>query len=160
MAYTAAFHKNINIVDDKKLCTECGTCWGVCPKSNITITDIPNGRLRFRVTQPSLCGQCRLCIQVCPGMFVDFTKLNRDAFNTTLKFENAEEDIGHFHHLYLGHALNEEMRRGGASGGMTTAVLAKALETYELDGVFVTRMNAKSDGSPLAANIFLAKNEK
>lgn len=153
-------HKNINVVDDRNLCTECGTCWGVCPKSNIIISNLKNGRLRFRVSEPSLCGRCKLCLQVCPGMNVDFTKLNNDVFKTHSKIENAIEDIGHYQNLYLGYALDEKVRFGGASGGITTALLAAAINTYHLDGVFVTKMNEKSHGSPLAANIYLAKNDK
>ena len=157
MTHNTTPYKNINIVDDKQLCTECGTCWGVCPKSNIQITEIENGRLQFRVDQPSRCGQCRMCIQVCPGMNVDFRQLNYDVFEAENSFEHSNEDIGQYKNLYLGHALESNVRQGGASGGVTTAILAKALGEYNLDGVFVVQMKQKQEGSPLAAKIYLAK---
>ena len=158
MAQKTTSYRNIDIVDDKRLCTECGTCWGVCPKSNIRITEIENGRLQFRVDHPSRCGQCRLCIQVCPGMTVDFRQLNYDVFEAENSFEHANEDIGQYKNLYLGHALDSNVRQGGASGGVTTAILAKALDENNLDGVFAVQMMPKQEGSPLAAKIYLAKN--
>ena len=32
------------IVDDKSLCTECGACWGVCPKDNVLISENEHGK--------------------------------------------------------------------------------------------------------------------
>jgi len=152
-------YKNIDIVDDKNLCTECGACWGVCPKANIKITEDKNGKLRFLVDQPSRCGHCHLCIQVCPGMMVDFRQLNHDLFQKENRFDHANNDIGHYRSLYFGHAVSDLVRHGGASGGVTTALLAKALITFDLDGVFVTRMKKNTEGSPLSSEIYLARNE-
>lgn len=155
-------YNNIDIVDDKSLCTECGACWGVCPKDNILISENENGKLRFRVDNSSSCGGCHICIQVCPGMTVDFTQLQNDVFQKEKKkqFVRANDDIGHYQNLYIGHAVDSNVRNGGASGGVTTALLAKALEEYELDGVFVTRMKQTKEGSPLSAMVYLAKNKE
>jgi len=160
MSQNTTFKKNIDIVDEKQLCTECGACWGVCPKANIRISENENGKLRFRVKNPSRCGHCRLCIQVCPGMTVDFKQLQDDVFQVENRFVRANDDIGNYRDLYLGHAMDSQVRYGGASGGVTTALLAKALEEYNLNGVFITRMKQNREGSPLSAMIYLARNKK
>jgi len=153
-------YPNIDIVDDKNLCTECGACWGVCPKSNIRMSENETGNFRFRVENPSRCSNCHLCIQVCPGMTVDFQQLHEDVFGVENRFAHADDDIGCYEGLYLGHAEDSEVRHGGASGGVTTALLAKAIDELNLDGVFVTRMQENQEGSPLSAMVYLARNKK
>jgi len=150
--------QRIDLVDDQGLCTECGACWGVCPKANISITENEHGNLRFRRHNFSRCGDCHLCEEICPGMRVDFNQLHRDVFREQNHFERADADIGRYRNLYLGHAADQDFRHGGASGGVTTALLAKALQDENLDGVFVARMQKSDAGSPLSAKIYLAKN--
>lgn len=156
---TLPYH-NIDIVDDRNLCTECGACFGVCPKTNISINENENGILRFRVKDPSRCGNCRICIQVCPGMTVDFKQLHQDVFQTENCFVHANDDIGHYQDLYFGHAVNDHVRQGGASGGVTTALLAKVLADDDLDGVFVAKMKQNEEGSPLSTRVYLARNKE
>ncbi len=151
-------YPDINVVDDRRLCTECGACYGVCPKSNIAVSEDPNGILQFRVKDPSRCGRCALCIRVCPGMQVDFDQLNRDIFGSDNQIQNAQKDIGVYKRLFLGHALDDTIRRNGASGGVATALLAKALEDKLIDGVFVVRLNSGNEGYPLSAKLSFATN--
>ncbi len=93
-------------------------------------------------------------------MTVDFQQLHEDVFNVDNRFAHADDDVGCYEGLYLGHAKDSKIRHGGASGGVTTALLAKAIDELNLDGVFVTRMQEDQEGSPLSAMVYLAKNKK
>ena len=69
-------------VDRRGLCTECGSCEGVCPFQNVRMDQDANWRYRVRLLNPDKCKKCpRVCLQVCPGYAVDVDALNRRIFS-------------------------------------------------------------------------------
>lgn len=153
--------RNIDSVGRQGLCTECGACWGICPKHNIAKTADRNGQVNYRVADLQRCGSCTLCIRVCPGIGMDFRNLQE-----TVNGQSADDDfsfdaLGPRRGVYLGRAVDSTLHGRGASGGVTSAMLAYALEELKLDGVFVARMNsAEGTTDPLSVQLFLADNRQ
>jgi coenzyme F420 hydrogenase subunit beta len=71
----------------------------------------------------------------CPGKGVDYPALYRAHYG------GFPDDwrLGNVAGLWVGHAAAPDVRRAGASGGVTTAVLIHLLETNRIDGAVVVR---------------------
>ena len=145
--------KNIDFVNKNGLCTECGTCYGVCPRDNIVVTVDNVGQYSFKINDPQKCEGCHLCYTVCPGFEVDFQQLYTSIFPGSSDFHAI---IGHHSGIYLGYSVDDKVRSKAASGGVTSALLCYALETGKIEGVFVVRMQNADEGDPLSPKVYLA----
>ena len=145
-------NQSIEKVNASGLCTGCGTCVSVCPRSAIDIIKDEYKGIYIPKVKSEVCDQCGLCLRVCPGHFVDFEKLNLKVFGT--QPENVL--IGNYITCYIGHATDCDIRYNSASGGLVTALLIFALEEGIIDGALVTRMNQRK---PLEPEVFLARNK-
>jgi coenzyme F420 hydrogenase subunit beta len=136
---------NVQHVYDQGLCTQCGTCAGVCPTGSVALTwDV---RVGYRLSvDAQTCVDCGRCHDACPGPGLDF---GPDAW---WRERNAgapcEDFLGPWRGLWYGWASNEVVRHEGASGGAATALLQAALETGAVDAVVAVRMSA---ANPLEA---------
>ena len=59
-------------VFDAGLCTQCGTCEGVCPTAAVTLVRDRHRGYAVRV-DGSKCTDCGICLDTCPGEGLDFT---------------------------------------------------------------------------------------
>ena len=57
------------------LCTNCGSCFSVCPNNAIDFKKSDNNFL-FR-SKKDKCLKCGLCLKVCPGVGLDEKKLDK-----------------------------------------------------------------------------------
>jgi len=135
------------------LCTQCGTCVGICPTSAIKmVVDEQRG-----VYVPKLiddkCIHCGICLDACPGRSVDFGRLNLEIFGK----DSKNVLLGNFIRCYLAHATEREIRYNSASGGLVTSLLIFALEQGLIDGALVTRI--KKD-NPLEPEPFIARTKE
>ena len=132
------------------LCTNCGTCAGICPENAIRMDKDYYSGCYYPQLDAERCNNCGLCFRVCPGHDVDFKALNLNIFR------KKPEDVlmGNYQACYLGHATDDDLRYNGASGGVVTALLLFALEKEIIDGALVTRM--KKD-KPLEPEPFIAR---
>ncbi len=91
-----------------------------------------------------------LAWQACPGKGVDYPALYR------AHYQRLPDNwlLGVHCTVRVGHAANAEIRRKGASGGVTTAVLVHLLRTGKIDAAILVRQ-----GIPTAeeASVFIAK---
>lgn len=131
----------------KELCTRCGSCSGVCPTGAITV-----GEDKYPVLDPHKCIACGLCGDVCPGGEVKYGDLAEQVFGE--RFIDKGFD-GKVEKTYVGYATDERFRKGGAGGGMVTALLHHLLKTGQVQGCLVTRMNKER---PWKAEPFIATN--
>ena len=113
------------------LCNFCGTCIGVCPTDALT-ADYETGKPVF---DESKCIKCGLCYNNCQGVEVNFAELNKN-FDSGDKFDKY---IKNYSKCYLGHSLDDPVRRKGASGGTVTRLLVYMLEKKLVDGVIIPR---------------------
>lgn len=116
----------------KELCTRCGSCSGVCPTQAIEVTeDFYPWLLADR------CIACGLCGAVCPGKDVQYGDLAEQVFGE--RFVDRGFD-GWVEKTYVGFSTDEALRKGGAGGGVVTALLWHLLKSGQVDGCLVSRM--------------------
>jgi len=144
-----AVNKTIRGVVASRLCTGCGTCFSICPKSAITLKINEREGICLPKIDERKCTLCGICFYFCPGRSIDFGRLNFEAV------ANVHENnlIGRYLRCYVGYSTNREIRYNSSSGGLVTQILIYALERGLINGAIVTRM--KSD-KPLEAEPFLA----
>lgn len=117
-------------VVDVGLCTGCGGCAAVCPTNAIAI--------RAPDPEPVLvgnCNACGLCYKICPGKDIPMSQIERMLFGR--KRSKDEDILGINKLLLIGHAINPEIRKSGAGGGIVSALLVFMLEKGFIDGAIV-----------------------
>jgi len=128
-------------VVEEGLCTQCGTCAGVCPHDAL--------RMRWTLREgwlphldPEGCNECGACEEVCPGEGFDFAQ---DAWwrqrNDGAPFRDF---LGPHQGLWFGWSADPDTRYAGASGGVATTLLQRALADGDVDAVIGVRMNAEN----------------
>lgn len=144
--------KEIEDVPSNYLCTSCGSCVSICPTNALEMKRDHKG-IYIPVRNKSECNDCGLCIKVCPGHSVDFKDLNLKVFSRLP--ENPS--VGNLLSCYLAYSTDLELRKGGQSGGVVSALLIYALERGIIDGAIVTRTDPSD---PLAPETFVARTRK
>lgn len=140
----------IKNVVELNLCLGCGTCQAICPQNAISMElDGRQGIFLPQVDNDS-CNNCELCWDICPGAVADYDSLNSMLWG---QIPN-NHSIGHYLGGYKAHALNDELRHNGSSGGMVTALLGYAFATNQIDGALVTGM---SNEKPWQSKSFIAR---
>ncbi len=125
-----------NVVN-RGLCTSCGTCKGICPLGVI--------ELAGDEWEPELvgkCNKCGLCSAICPGSSIPLPEMEKMLFGRQ-RDENKKYEywLGIYRESFAGHAVNDNWRTSGASGGMATALSICALQEHYVDAVLVAGMS-------------------
>ena len=125
------------------LCVECGACAAVCPTGAITMKEYAWGR------NPELTGrcveeECDLCRQVCAAREVPVTASEEKFMGRRRKRDTIEKDAGVIRKVVTGCATDQEVRRHGTSGGVTSALLIYALEEGIIDGCVLAGFDPKT----------------
>ena len=132
----------------KELCSRCGSCTGVCPTGAITIGDDFYPELH-----PEHCVACGLCQKVCPGAELQYAGLAEQVFGESFLDEGFD---GRVVNTYVGYSTDSMLQDGGAGGGVVTRLLYYLLESGQVDGCLVTRMNHQKPwlGEPFIATTY------
>ncbi len=119
-----------------ELCNRCGSCVG-----------LSDGKISFEDREGKYLPKIHAAIddamadriwEACSGKEFDFNKYNKHFYSQTPNFHAY---TGAYHGIYIGHAVDPEVRRNGASGGIISAVLIYLLEKGKIDGVVTLRMS-------------------
>jgi coenzyme F420 hydrogenase subunit beta len=110
------------------LCARCGVCAGVCPTKAIGFDCRSYPRLVGK------CTNCGYCNHSCPGAEVDFNALSKELFGRNY---DPHSLLGTQEQMFVGYPTDEAIRREGASGGLTTGLLAYLLKTDRIKGAVV-----------------------
>ncbi len=116
--------EHVGRVEAAGLCTQCGTCAGICPAHAVRMRwELCHG---WRVhVDDRACTDCGACLAACPGERFDFTP------HATWRKRNAgapaPDFLGPWRGMWFGWATDPDVRHGGASGGVATAILQAAL---------------------------------
>ena len=132
-----------------ELCTRSATCVGICPEQAITLD-----ANYYPVLDESKCTECGLCYDACPGESVSFQRLSKIGFDHE---ESPRDFDGHIESVHVAHATSDEIRYGGAGGGVVTALLLDMLKHGDVDGCVVTRMRKDK---PWLGEPFIARSEE
>lgn len=128
------------------ICTSCGAC------ASLDASGLVQMRMDHRGLHPRLEGAdlVPLAWEACPGKGIDYPGLYRAHFG------RLPEDwrIGICDKMWIGHSADPAIRKSGASGGVTTAVLIHLLESGKIDGAILARQGVPT---PEAAGWFIAR---
>ena len=104
------------------LCTNCGTCAGVCSTDALTMRETPGGEI-IPELDSSLCTDCGLCHMVCPQIHMPAGMA-----------ENLSDPyIGPVQNACLGQATDPALAATGQTGGLTRTLVACALQCGMVD---------------------------
>lgn len=140
-----------NSVVNDGLCVRCGFCLDICPFGLV------NHDERFFPTMSpddvERCTACGLCVKGCPAD-VDFVALYKRLFG---KVPEPRDINGIVHSVFVGYALNRQVRLQGSSGGVVTELLCHLLREGFIDQALVCGMNPEK---PWAPDPLLAQSEE
>lgn len=130
--------KKLQDVVDWGLCIGCGACYAFCEKNGLKLRDIPALGIRPEFNN-EICRECVECLSFCPGYSVNaLQKHDRN-------HDQAEENllIGPTLEVWEGYAGDPEIRFGGSSGGILTALALYCLEKENMAFVLHTGMDTE-----------------
>lgn len=128
------------------ICTGCGACAAV-GGATVRMQRTPAGPLPSFDHRRELAS---LALTACPGRGIHYPDLYRSHYGSTPESWLLGTQCG----VRVGHAADEDVRRRGASGGVTTAVLLHLLETGRIDAALVVRQGVPT---PAEAGVVIAR---
>jgi coenzyme F420 hydrogenase subunit beta len=130
-------------------CTGCGACSALFGPEAVQMRAVPTGveaDISGRIPLPTAWDGS---VDFCPGRGIDYPDLYHKHYGALP--ENWLYGVTQA--VRTGHATDESVRRGGASGGVTTAVLCHLLETRRIAAAIVVRQGVPTpdQASPVFA---------
>lgn len=119
---------NISVVSEAYMCSNCGACKAICPKSSVSFRFSSIGRMYAFVDENS-CVNCGLCTKVCPSL---------DKANLNSLYEDRY--VGEIKKVYVGKCTDLDYFQNSQSGGACTAILAYMFDSELIDAAIVTEM--------------------
>lgn len=129
------------------LCSGCGACQVIAP-AKVTMKLDGQGYLRPETSAPLDAAELARMREVCPGV-----GLSQSADSTAAV--PYDPVWGPIKGLWAGHAVDEQTRYEGSSGGVLSAVMIHLLESGQVQGVLHTRA---SSADPLGNETVLSRN--
>lgn len=124
------------------ICVGCGACVSLAPDQSAKMVRTSRGLIPDFIPNGGLPALAWLA---CPGKGIDYPSLYRSHFGSL----PGDWRVGHVDRLWTGHASDPSIRRAGASGGATTAILLHLLETGRIDAAILAKQ-----GVPTAEEAF------
>lgn len=131
-----------------ELCNRCGSCVGL--SGGKIVFENREGKYLPRAIAPIDDASADRMWQACSGKHFDFVEHRKHFYPDAPHFH---EYTGAYQNIYIGYALDEEVRRNAASGGILSAILIYLLQTKKIDGVVTLRM---SHQTPWLSEAFIA----
>ena len=129
------FKRLKNEIIDTGLCTHCGSCVGLSNKQ-LKINETENGPIPISVYDTINLDQ--LVYDACPGKGLNYPKLVDNIFGSQVD----DWRIGFYKDIFVGYALNDSIRRTGASGGVITGLLIYLLKNKLIDGAVTVKQGS------------------
>ncbi len=115
------------------LCVECGACEVVCPSEAVKLKEYSWGR-NPELVGPCVQESCYLCYKVCPANDAPLTEIEEKFFGRKRKNSMPEKEVGVIKKVYTGYAMDKNVHKASASGGVISGMLIYALEEGVIDG--------------------------
>jgi coenzyme F420 hydrogenase subunit beta len=129
--------KTISDIVAKQLCSGCGACAYISPKSLEMINDYDFGKRPRLITDRLSNQEITETLAVCPGISLK-QETNQSDSQQILDLASA---WGSIYAVWEGYASDEIIRFSGSSGGVATALSLYCLEKAKMYGVLHTAVN-------------------
>ena len=130
--------KTIADIVNRRLCIGCGACTQVLEKGAVVLKDSPKVGLRPVFNRPIAKNENYKLLAVCPGIIVPKQLLN--PMNSKGLKDN---DVGDLHSVWIGYAIDKNIRYAASSGGIITALSLYSIDRGLVNSVVHTRMDEK-----------------
>jgi coenzyme F420 hydrogenase subunit beta len=134
--------RNVADVASWRMCVGCGACSYACPQGKVQIVNFVDQGLR-PVLSDTACagdGQCRDCLDVCPGIDV----AHDAAARPQAALAGLAESWGPVLEVWEGFPVDAEIRYGGSSAGMASALALFCIESLGMRGAVHIRGEERS----------------
>lgn len=128
------------------MCSNCGACFTVCPKSAINFETTLLGRMYAKVND-DLCVNCGKCIKACPS--IDANKLSK---------KYSDKYVGIINNIYVGKSLNKDIFENAQSGGVCTQLLSYLFDKKKIDCAVVVKM--KPGKTPVVSPVVVTSKDE
>lgn len=145
-----SLHK-LQQVMQSHLCNRCGSCVGLS-EGRIKFSD-KTASYRPEIVAPIDESLADTLWEACAGKAFDFAAYRKQFYPDAPHFHTF---IGPYRRIGIGHAIDEKIRRNGASGGIVSAVLIWLLKKGKINGAVVLGM---SKTEPWLTQAFIATTE-
>lgn len=135
-----------------ELCNRCGSCVGLS-EGKIIFNDREGKYLPQQIADIDDQHADRLW-SACSGKDFNFPEYNKLFFANSPYYHKY---IGSYHSINIGYAIDNEVRRNSASGGILSAILIYLLENNRINGVVTLRM---SKDKPWLTEPFIARTKE
>lgn len=125
--------RNVTDVVSWQLCLGCGACAYACPEKKLTLVDFAAHGIRPVAVQDR-CDGCSDCLSVCPGIGMAHARQDR----ADRRIAALSEAWGPVLEIWEGYAADAEIRFGGSSGGLASALSLYCIEQAGMAGVLHT----------------------
>lgn len=142
--------KLANEVIQRGTCAGCGACVALASPGTASMSPSPEGVI------PKFLDDCvlpDLAWLACPGKGVNYPELYQQHYGSL----PGDWRVGHVHALWTGFSSDPHIRRTGASGGVTSAVLIHLLETGRIDAAVLVKQGVPT---PEQASWFIARTKE
>ena len=131
-------------------CVACGTCLGLYPEQLKEENNLLGPK---PVLKPGAKLEAEGLLEICPGYGIHYKNLNEHFFGEGLQ----DYVLGNHTAGYIGFSTDKEVRQGGASGGVLTAMLLHLFREGKIQGAVVIEQGRPE---PWSARPIIATNEE
>ncbi len=128
--------KELESIMQSHLCNRCGSCVGLSDGA-IEFKD-KEGRYQPHFVKEISPENLSRVLTACTGKYFNFPEYRTKFYPQSSHFHLYS---GAYESISIGHAVDENIRRTGASGGIISALLIYLLEQKKIDGAVVLRMS-------------------
>ncbi|NCD35364.1 MAG: 4Fe-4S dicluster domain-containing protein [Spartobacteria bacterium] len=138
-------NETIQSIVDRNMCIGCGFCAAVCPKACISM--VWDATRKWQpVIDEDRCVQCGMCAGVCPNALDALESAGREAVERGADYGVTGSEKASFCITY---DQRDKTRLKSASGGTSTALLKRLLESGAVDCVIAAKSVSGRIGAPI-----------
>ena len=121
---------NATDIAKQRMCIGCGACVYACREDKLRLVDIADEGLRPVISKEG-CSSCSDCVTVCPGLGIS----HQESAEPNGLINELTQSWGPVLEVWEGFAADPQLRLGGSSGGLASALALYCIEQGGMEGL-------------------------